>query len=373
MILEVEKLDLYYGDAQALDQVSLAAAEGELVAIVGANGAGKSSLIRTIAGIETPRAGRIRFRGTDITGEPSHRVCNLGIGQVAEGRQIFPSLTVEENLEVGALVPRARSRMQETMGEVFALFPRLAERRRQLAGTMSGGEQQMLAIGRCLMGRPELIMLDEPSLGLAPALVQELFETIRALSKRGLTILLVEQNVAHSLKLADRGYVLENGRIALSGTGQALLNDEGVRHAYLGIRVDDRNPGKPPFKPIAFAAPLAERRDLSGGAFELYSPVPLRPCATSLAHLLRQQAEAHADRDFLAERDGTGAWRRLTFAAASRQADAVAQALLDRGCGPERPLMILSGKRIGARQALGWGLVDALVDALPGDPGGADV
>jgi branched-chain amino acid transport system ATP-binding protein len=238
MMLEVENLDVFYGDAQALDQVSISAAEGELVALVGANGAGKSSLIRTLAGIEKPRSGRIRFRGIDITGEPSHRVCNLGIGQVAEGRQIFPSLTVEENLEMGALVPRARAHIKETMSEVFAMFPRLVERRRQLAGTMSGGEQQMLAIGRCLMGRPELIMFDEPSLGLAPAMVQELFATIRALNERGLTILLVEQNVAHSLRLANRGYVLENGRIVLSGTGQALLNDEGVRHAYLGIGAD---------------------------------------------------------------------------------------------------------------------------------------
>ena len=363
MILEVEKLDLYYGDAQALDAVSLSAGEGELVAIVGANGAGKSSLIRTIAGIETPRAGRIRFRGTDITGEPSHRVCNLGIGQVAEGRQIFPSLTVEENLEIGALVPRARGRMQETMGEVFALFPRLSERRRQVAGTMSGGEQQMLAIGRCLMGRPELIMFDEPSLGLAPTLVQELFETIRSLNKRGLTVLLVEQNVAHSLKLADRAYVLENGRIALSGTGQALLRDEGVRYAYLGVR-PDRAPDKPAFKPIEFAPPLVERRDLPGGAFELFSPVPLRPYATSLARLLRQQAETHPDRDFLAERDASGAWRRLTYTAASRQADSIAQALLDRGCGPERPLMILSGNGLD-HAALTFGAYVAAVPAVP--------
>jgi feruloyl-CoA synthase len=363
MILEIEKLDLYYGDAQALDQVSLSAAEGELVAIVGANGAGKSSLIRTIAGIETPRAGRVRFRGSDITGQPSHRVCNLGIGQVAEGRQIFPSLTVEENLEMGALVPRARGRMPETMDEVFALFPRLAERRRQVAGTMSGGEQQMLAIGRCLMGRPELIMFDEPSLGLAPALVQELFETIRALNQRGLTILLVEQNVAHSLKLADRGYVLENGRIALSGTGQALLSDEGVRHAYLGIR-PDHVAGKPAFKPIAFAPPLVERRDLAGRAFELSSPVPLRAYATSLAHMLRQQAEAHPDRDFLAERGGSGAWRRLTYAAACRQADAIAQALIDRGCGQERPLMILSGNGLD-HATLTFGAYVAGVPAVP--------
>ena len=236
MILEIENLDFYYGDAQALDGVSLAAAEGELIAIVGANGAGKTSLIRTIAGMLTPRAGRIRFRGNDITGLPSHRVCNLGIGQVAEGRQIFPSLSVEENLQVGAMLPRARAKEQEGFAYVYKMFPQLAERRRQIAGTMSGGEQQMLAIGRCLMGRPELIMFDEPSLGLAPALVQELFQTIRSLRESGLTVLLVEQNVAHSLKLADRGYVLENGRIALSGTGAELLDNDGVRQAYLGIR-----------------------------------------------------------------------------------------------------------------------------------------
>jgi branched-chain amino acid transport system ATP-binding protein len=235
VILEVESLDLFYGDAQALDGVSLAVEEGELVAIVGANGAGKSSLIRTIAGIERPRAGTIRFRGHHIAGLPSHRICNLGVGQVAEGRQIFPSLTVEENLEMGALLPRARPAMRQTMAEVEAMFPRLAERRRQPAGTMSGGEQQMLAIGRCLMGRPELIMFDEPSLGLAPALVQELFATIRALNARGLAVLLVEQNVVASLKLASRAYVLENGRIAMSGTGAELLADDRVRQAYLGV------------------------------------------------------------------------------------------------------------------------------------------
>jgi branched-chain amino acid transport system ATP-binding protein len=236
VILEIENLDLYYGDAQALDGVSLAAEEGELIAIVGANGAGKTSLIRTIAGMLTPRAGRIRFRGENITGLPSHRVCNLGIGQVAEGRQIFPSLSVQENLQVGAMLLRAREQEREGLAHVYKMFPRLYERRRQIAGTMSGGEQQMLAIGRCLMGRPELIMLDEPSLGLAPALVQELFQTIRSLRQSGLTVLLVEQNVAHSLKLADRGYVLENGRIALSGTGAELFNNDGVRQAYLGIR-----------------------------------------------------------------------------------------------------------------------------------------
>jgi branched-chain amino acid transport system ATP-binding protein len=235
VILEVERLDLFYGDAQALDGVSLTAEEGELVAIVGANGAGKSSLIRSIAGMERPRRGRICFRGRNITGLPSHLICNLGIGQVAEGRQIFPSLSVEENLEMGALLPRARGRMQASLAEIYALFPRLRERRRQLAGTMSGGEQQILAIGRCLMGQPELIMFDEPSLGLAPALVQELLRTIRAIAERGLTVVLVEQNVAASLKLASRAYVLENGRIVGSGSGEALLNDERVRQAYLGL------------------------------------------------------------------------------------------------------------------------------------------
>jgi branched-chain amino acid transport system ATP-binding protein len=235
VILEVEKIDLYYGDAQALDGISIAAQEGELVAIVGANGAGKSSLIRTIAGIESARAGHIRFRGKDIAGLPSYRICNLGIGQVAEGRQIFPTLTVEENLEMGALLPRARNAMRQTMAEVYAMFPRLAERRGQAAGTMSGGEQQMLAIGRCLMGKPEFIMFDEPSLGLAPALVQELFRTIRTLNEKGMTVLLVEQNVVASLKLAARAYVLENGRIVMSGTGAELLNDDRVRQAYLGV------------------------------------------------------------------------------------------------------------------------------------------
>jgi branched-chain amino acid transport system ATP-binding protein len=236
VILEIENLDLYYGDAQALDRVSLTVGEGELVAIVGANGAGKSSLIRTIAGIETPRAGRIRFKGQDIAGLPSFKVCNLGIGQVAEGRQVFPSLTVQENLEMGALLPRARDKLAEQMAKAYEFFPRLKERRDQYAGTLSGGEQQMLAIGRCLMGQPELIMFDEPSLGLAPALVQELFRVIRALNERGHPIILVEQNVAVSLKLARRAYVLENGRIVMNGTGEALLHDDRVRQAYLGVQ-----------------------------------------------------------------------------------------------------------------------------------------
>ncbi|HVL36345.1 MAG TPA: ABC transporter ATP-binding protein [Burkholderiales bacterium] len=234
-MLKVENLDLFYGDAQALDGVSLEVPQGEIVAIVGANGAGKSSLIRTIAGIERARAGAIRFKDRRIDRLESHQICNLGIGQVAEGRQIFPSLTVLENLEMGAMIPRARAGAKRAVEDVFGLFPRLAERRTQLAGTMSGGEQQMLAIGRCLMGAPELIMFDEPSLGLAPLVVQEVLHTIRVLNGRGLTILLVEQNVAVSLKLSRHAYVLENGRIAMSGSGEALLHDDRVRQAYLGL------------------------------------------------------------------------------------------------------------------------------------------
>src|SRR5437764_1373461 len=234
-MLGVRDLDLYYGDAQALDRVSLEVPKGTIVAIIGANGAGKSSLIRTIAGIEVPRSGSITFHGEPITGVGSHVICDRGIGQVAEGRQVFPSLTVLENLEMGAMIPRARRQAKRTLDEVFTLFPRLRERRAQLAGTLSGGEQQMLAIGRCLMGTPELIMFDEPSLGLAPLVVQEVLHIIHVLNGRGMTILLVEQNVAVSLKISSRGYVLESGRIVMSGTGAELLHNDRVRQAYLGL------------------------------------------------------------------------------------------------------------------------------------------
>ena len=234
-MLRVEEVDLFYGDAQALDGVSLEIGEGTIVAIIGANGAGKTSLIRAIAGMHRPARGRIALRATDITGWESHRVCNLGIGQVAEGRQIFPSLSVLENLDVGAMLPRARARRGRNLERVLALFPVLAERSAQAAGTLSGGEQQMLAIGRCLMGAPELVMFDEPSLGLAPAIVQNMLSTIRDLNREGLTCVLVEQNVAVSLKLAAQAYVLENGRITLSGSGAELLADDRVRQAYLGM------------------------------------------------------------------------------------------------------------------------------------------
>ena len=234
-MLTVRDLDLYYGDAQALAGVSLEVAKGEIVAIVGANGAGKSSLIRCIAGIEKPRSGKIVFDGKTISGLESHQICNLGIGQVAEGRQVFPSLTVLENLQMGAMLPRARAAARRNLDDVLSLFPRLSERTTQLAGTMSGGEQQMLAIGRCLMGAPELVMFDEPSLGLAPLVVQEVLHAIRLLNGRGMTILLVEQNVAVSLKISSRAYVLENGRVVMTGTGDKLLHDDRVRQAYLGL------------------------------------------------------------------------------------------------------------------------------------------
>jgi branched-chain amino acid transport system ATP-binding protein len=212
MMLKVDSLDVFYGDARALDGVSLDIEEGSIVAIVGANGAGKTSLIRTIAGMLRPSRGHVFFRGL-----------------------VFPSLSVAENLAMGAMLPRARSTREQNLQKVFALFPVLAERRQQAAGTLSGGEQQMLAIGRCLMGDPELVLFDEPSLGLAPTIVQSVLRCVRDLNRDGLTCVLVEQNVAVSLKLASHAYVLENGRITLSGTGDALLGDDRVRQAYLGL------------------------------------------------------------------------------------------------------------------------------------------
>ena len=234
-MLRVENLDLDHGDARALSGVSINAPRGEIVAIVGANGAGKTSLIRAIAGMHRPSAGRIHFKDVDITGWSSDRVCDLGLGQVAEGRQVFPTLSVRDNLLMGAMVPRARARRAANLERMYGMFPRLRERDRQLAGTMSGGEQQMLAIARCLMSEPELVMFDEPSLGLSPALVLQVLDIIRGLNREGLTCLLVEQNVVASLKLASSAYVLENGVIALAGPSSDLMADDRVRKAYMGI------------------------------------------------------------------------------------------------------------------------------------------
>jgi branched-chain amino acid transport system ATP-binding protein len=234
-MLSVQDLDLFYGDAQALASVSLDVPPGEIVAIVGANGAGKTSLIRAIAGMLKPARGTIRFKDRNIAGLTSAKVCDFGIGQVAEGRQIFPTLSVRENLLTGSLLQRARARRGQNLQRMFTLFPRLEERAAQAAGTLSGGEQQMLAIARCLMGEPELIMFDEPSLGLAPTMVARVLEVIRDLNRDGMTCMLVEQNVAASLRLAQRAYVLENGVITLSGTGAELLADDRVRQSYLGM------------------------------------------------------------------------------------------------------------------------------------------
>ena len=234
-MLEVENLDLAYGDSRALNGVNLSVAAGAITSVVGGNGAGKTSLIRACAGMVATQGGRIRFDGTDITGWQPHRICDLGLGQVAEGRQIFPSLPVLDNLTLGAALPRARKAARQSLERVFAMFPRLAERKAQRAGTLSGGEQQMLAIGRCLMGLPRLIMFDEPSLGLAPAVVKEMFSIIEGLHKDGMTVLLVEQNVVHSLKIAQHAILLENGVVAMSGTGADLLADDRVRQAYLGL------------------------------------------------------------------------------------------------------------------------------------------
>ncbi len=235
MLLEVKNIDVYYGMVQVLWGISFNVEKGELVTIVGSNGAGKTRTLLTIAGMKKPRSGRIIFNGKEINGLQPHQVAKKGISLVPEGRRLFPNLTVKENLLMGAYIKKAREKRDETLKEVFELFPRLEERKNQVARTLSGGEAQMLAIARGLMSRPLLLMLDEPSLGLAPKLVSEVFRSIEKLKKVGTTILLVEQNVAKGLEIADRGYVLENGRIVLQGEGKELLVNEKVRKAYLAI------------------------------------------------------------------------------------------------------------------------------------------
>jgi len=234
-VLRVKGIEVFYGDLQALRNVSLAVDEKEIITIVGSNGAGKSTTLMTLSGILHPRAGEIYFQEKPIHHIPSSRIVEMGIVQIPEGRQLFPTLTVIENLEMGAQFPRAKKVRKETIGWVLQLFPRLQERKSQLAGTLSGGEQQMLAIGRGLMSLPELLMLDEPSLGLSPILVKTIFKIIKEINQQGTTILLVEQNVFHSLTLSHRGYVLENGSIVLSGSGQDLLKNQHIRQSYLGL------------------------------------------------------------------------------------------------------------------------------------------
>jgi branched-chain amino acid transport system ATP-binding protein len=234
-LLELRDLDAGYGDLLALRGVTLAVEPGEILSVVGANGAGKTTMLRTISGLLRPRRGEILFEGERLDLLPSHTIVARGVVQVPEGRKIFPSLTVRENLELGSYSARARAERAGSLERVLGLFPRLAERSRQPAGTMSGGEQQMLAIGRALMSLPSLLMLDEPSLGLAPAIVQEIFAIMVDINHAGTTVLLVEQNTRQALALSRRGYVLENGKVALTGTGGELLDNEHVRRAYLGM------------------------------------------------------------------------------------------------------------------------------------------
>ena len=232
-ILELQDLDVFYGPIQALKKVTMHINEGETVSLIGSNGAGKSTLLMSIFGQPRAAGGKILYRGTDITHKSSHYIASNGIAQSPEGRRVFPDMTVEENLMMGT-IPIGDKHAAEDMQRMYELFPRLKERRNQRAMTMSGGEQQMLAIARALMSRPKLLLLDEPSLGLAPIVVKQIFSTLRELAKSGMTIFLVEQNANHALKLSDRAYVMVNGQIRLSGTGQELLVNEEVRNAYLG-------------------------------------------------------------------------------------------------------------------------------------------
>ncbi len=231
-ILEIRDLQVHYGGIEAVKGISLDVPEGQIVTLIGANGAGKSSTLRAIAGLEKPSAGKIFFKGEDITGKDSNEIVSRGVTLVPEGRRIFPDMSVLENLKIGAYL--RKDDLKEDLNWVFELFPRLKERSWQAGGTLSGGEQQMLAVGRALMSRPKLIMMDEPSLGLAPIIVKGIFDIIRQINRQGVTVLLIEQNANMALKTADLGYVMETGRITLSGPGQALLQNEAVRTAYLG-------------------------------------------------------------------------------------------------------------------------------------------
>jgi branched-chain amino acid transport system ATP-binding protein len=234
-VLKISNIDVYYGDVQVVWDVSFEVKQGEVVALIGANGAGKSTTLKTISGLLSPRKGDIQFNGTSLqVVEPHHRI-DLGMALCPEARRLFVEMTVEENLDMGSLKGEAKRQREKSKEMVFGLFPRLKERRRQLAGTLSGGEQQMVAVGRGLMSLPRLLMFDEPSLGLAPILVREIFDVIQKIRREGTTILIVEQNVKQTLEIADRAYVLESGKIVMQGTGKNLLNDPHVKAAYLGL------------------------------------------------------------------------------------------------------------------------------------------
>jgi branched-chain amino acid transport system ATP-binding protein len=234
MILRVDGIHTFYGAIEALKGVSLEVGEGEIVTLIGSNGAGKTTTLRSINGLNHPRRGKIFFQGDDVTSTPPHEIVRRGISQSPEGRKLFPRMSVAENLEMGAFQRTDRAEMGEDQDRVFSLFPRLAERKSQKAGTMSGGEQQMLAIGRALMARPKLLLLDEPSMGLAPILVEKIFEIVKEINEQGTPILLVEQNALMALEVADRGYVLETGKVALADAAASLRRDEKVRKTYLG-------------------------------------------------------------------------------------------------------------------------------------------
>jgi len=233
-MLTVEDINVYYGAIHAIKGISLDVPDGEIVALIGSNGAGKSTTLRTISGLMKPKTGKILYEGHDITGVPAHKIVGMGLCQVPEGRHVFANMTVMENLELGAYLRKDKDGIAKDMDEVFKKFPRLLERKDQLSGTLSGGEQQMLAMGRALMSRPKLLLLDEPSMGLAPLLVKEIFNIIKEINESGTTVLLVEQNANMALSIADKAYVLETGRITLSGTAKELASSEAVRKAYLG-------------------------------------------------------------------------------------------------------------------------------------------
>ena len=233
-LLEVKDLQVFYGVIQAIKGISFEVNQGEIVTLIGANGAGKTTTMQSVMGLIKPRSGSVVYDGKEITGMPTHKIVSMGMTQVPEGRRVFSELTVYENLLMGAYTEKDRSRIKEDIEEIYTIFPRLGERKSQVAGTLSGGEQQMLAMGRAIMSHPKLLMLDEPSMGLSPALVDQVFEIIKHFHKTGTTILLVEQNANKSLAISDRAYVLENGRITVTGTGSELMASEEIRKAYLG-------------------------------------------------------------------------------------------------------------------------------------------